>query len=212
MELLKLTAPRMLAASAAGMRPVAHCLGRSSAKAPTGLCARARVVGGQPLTSGRVHSGGSWTDPAVAAALRQALGAPFARALRPAFEWYMCRGAFFHTDAHYSDVLFGIWYIDGPQVDAVFPRAGVRTSLDPGDVLVFDPFEVHGVLAPRATSYDAGDYDTALASVFVGFELELNDAVRDCFGVSDASFGPAGEAARVVSSTTRVSAASGTFE
>ena len=89
---------------------------------------------------------------------RRVARAPASARAAPTFEWYVCRGAFFHTDAHYANVLFGVWYIDGPPVDLVFPRIRRRVARAPGFIDVFDPFEVHGVLHPGVSEYRAADY------------------------------------------------------
>ena len=126
-----------------------------------------------------------------------------AAALRPEFEWYYCRGAFFHNDAHYDARLFGVWYIEGPPMQLVFPRAALRVDIAPSSVVVFDPFEVHGVLAPGSRTYAANDYQTVSASVFVGFELDINDDVADAFDIDDDVTG------QVISSRTRIDPAIG---
>ena len=154
-----------------------------------------------------MQSGGTWNDDFVHAALAQALDPLPGHALRQTFEWYQCRGAFFHTDAHYPDVLLGVWYVEGPPVDIVFARAALRIAARPGTIVVFDPFEVHGVLRPGATEYHADDYADCAASVFVGFELELDDTVREAFELA----APAADV-RLVSSSTRVTPTTGAFE
>ena len=98
--------------------------------------------------------------------LAEALGTRLGAALRLDFEWYYCRGAFFHNDAHYDARLFGVWCIEGPPMQLVFPRAALRLAIAPTSVVVFDPFEVHGVLAPGCDTYAANDYLSAEASVF----------------------------------------------
>jgi hypothetical protein len=154
-----------------------------------------------------VQSGGTWSDADVHREIAAALDPEWAPALRARFEWYLCRGAFFHTDAHFGDVLFGVWYVSGPPVDIAFPRAGLRLAVDPGALVVFDPFEVHGVLRRGAERYSADDYADAAASVFVGFEVDLTDSVRERFGMNACVAD-----ARVVSSATRVSATTGTID
>lgn len=206
MDFLSLDAPPLLAGSASALRPVARRVATSFAAPPSELTVRADAVDSASPKVGRVHSGGTWNDARTHAALEETLY-PLPHALRPTFEWYICRGAFFHTDAHYADVLFGVWYIAGPPIDIVFARAPLRVAARPGTIVVFDPFEVHGVLRPGAAEYRADDYSDSSASVFVGFELELDDAVRAAFDVR----APAADA-RLVSSSTRVMATTGAFE
>jgi hypothetical protein len=155
-------------------------------------------------STGRVQGAGAWTDAGVAEALRTNLPRPLARSLRPTFEWYSCRGAHFHNDAHYGDVLFGAWYIAGPPMDIVFPRTGWRISVAAGDAIVFDPFEPHGVLLPGHRLYEAAHYGAVAPSVFLAFELELDAEVRSVFGIGDAVPG-----ATVLSSDRAVNAENG---
>lgn len=207
MNLLALNAPPLLAGSATSVRSLACRVATSIAAPSPELVERARTIGGPEPAIGRVQSGGAWNDNVVHGALARALEPLPGRALRQTFEWYQCLGAFFHTDAHYADVLFGVWYIEGPPVDIVFARTSLRVAARPGTIVVFDPFEVHGVLLPGATEYRADDYAGGVASVFVGFELELVDAVRTAFDLSEPAAG-----ARLVSSSTRVMPTTGAFE
>ncbi len=196
----------MLAGSATSLRPMARRVATAVAAPPPELAARARAIDTVEPVIGRVQSGGTWNDALVHAALAQALDPLPGSALRRTFEWYHCRGAFFHTDAHYADVLFGVWYIEGPAVEIVFARAALRISARPGTIIVFDPFEVHGVLRPGAKEYHADDYAGSAASVFVGFELKLDDTVRAAFELA----APAADA-RMISSSTRVTPTTGAF-
>ncbi len=66
------------------------------------------------------------------------------------------------------------------------PARALRIAARPGTIVVFDPFEVHGVLRPGATEYHADDYADCATSVFVGFELELDDTVRAAFDLASA--------------------------
>jgi hypothetical protein len=207
MQFLALNAPPLLAGSATSVRSLARRVATGIATPSPDLVERARAIGGPEPAIGRVHSGGAWNDSVVHGALARALQPLPGHALRQAFEWYQCRGAFFHTDAHYADVLFGVWYIAGPPVDIVFARTSLRVAARPGTIVVFDPFEVHGVLLPGATEYRADDYAGCAASVFVGFELELVDAVQTALDLGEPAAG-----ARLVSSSTRVMPTTGAFE
>jgi hypothetical protein len=199
--------------------PVSSCLSangvaRSIAKAiAIGACVpdptlreRAREVASRPGAVGKVHAGGAWRDPAIHRHLAEALGTRLASALRPDFEWYYCRGAFFHNDAHYEARLFGVWCIEGPPMQLVFPRAALQVAIAPASIVVFDPFEVHGVLAPGCSTYAANDYQSAEASVLVGFELDINGTIADAFDIEGDVSG------HVISSRTRIDANSGAIE
>lgn len=133
---------------------------------------------------GRVESSGTFDEPAFTDQIRRALPAPLSEFLRARTEWYGCRGAFFHNDAHYDGVLFGVWCILGPARELVFPRIGARVPAAVGDLAVFDPFEPHAVLRPGAETYQSEDYETADVSVFLGFEVTLAPPVRAAFGIT----------------------------
>jgi hypothetical protein len=205
MELHAVAAPPLIAAGQR-LRAVAGRIGSVAVEPDPLLLRQAGDVDVAAPVIGRVQSGGTWTDAEAFRRLRAAL-APCGDALRQRFEWYVCRGAFFHTDAHYADVLFGVWYLAGPPVELVFPRPRLRMPLTPGMAAVFDPFEVHGVLKPGASGYQPADYAGSPPSVMAGFELELSERVREHFGIGAPESG-----ARVVGSTTRVAAATGDFE
>jgi hypothetical protein len=146
------------------------------------------------------------SEPALQA-LRATLPGDLAAALRTGFEWYACRGAGFHTDAHYETVLFGAWCVAGPPRAIVFARSGLSLPCDSGDFVVFDPFEPHAVLEPDQARYCRESYVGAAPSVFLAFELALEPAVRRNFEVLDPEAG-----ARVISSATPVNAETGALD
>src|SRR5215207_1624780 len=133
---------------------------------------------------GRVYSCGSWKHDESHAQLAAALGRTLGPALRPNFEWYCCRGAFFHNDAHYEARLFGTWIIAGPAHDLVFPRTGVRLPSAPDNITVFDPFEVHGIVLPQTAVFEPADYADTEPTVILGFELDLTPAIANAFGIT----------------------------
>jgi hypothetical protein len=139
-----------------------------------------------PAIPGRVHSLGEFTDGASHRLLAATLPADCALRLRERFEWYTCRGAGFHNDAHYADVLFGAWCIAGPPREIVFPRAMRRIPAEIGDVVIFDPFEPHAVLDPGQDRYARERYEGAAPSLFIGFEIELDAAAIQAFGIDQA--------------------------
>lgn len=199
-------APALACVSPSGsVRAIARNLAHGYHGPDAALIAAAResaLMAGPP---GRVSAVGTFRSPNVSRQLAEALGPALAPALRDELEWYVCRGAFFHNDAHYESVLFGVWCVHGPVVEIVFPRTGLRLPAGPGNLAVFDPYEVHGVLATSKADYAAEDYADAEPSVFVGFELSLAP-LRDAFDIA------AGIEGRAISSRTRIAAATGTFE
>lgn len=207
MEYLDLAAEPLLARAGPTLRQLARRFAVGFSAVPAGLSAKASSVS-RASSVGRVESAGAWCDEALRAELASALD-DLGSALRPSFEWYVCRGAFFHTDAHYAGVMFGVWAVADAPVDIVFARSSLRVEVKAGTIAIFDPFEVHGVLMRGAVRYDAADYSSPSmpASVFAGFELDLNDAVRARFAVGEAL-----PDARIISSTTRVSAETGRLD
>lgn len=163
------TAARLVAGRSA---PPAHLLAEAAAKA------RHMVD-----TVGRVVPAGDFTATQLRAQLAASLPGALAQALKERFEWYLCRGAHFHTDAHYGDVLFGAWCVAGPAREIVFSRLQQRCPATPGEWVVFDPFEPHAVLDPGQSRYDPAGYAGAEPSVFIGFEIALTDAVRETAGI-----------------------------
>jgi len=153
-----------------------------------------------------VESAGSFEDSAIYGILRRALPESFAAFTKLRFEWYGCRGAFFHNDAHYDGVLFGVWSVVGPPREVVFPRIKRRLSADVGAIVVFDPYEPHGLLDPGSDLYRARDYEGSQPSLFLGFEVTLSLQVRDAFGV-----GPARGRGSMLSSRIAINPETGDF-
>ena len=129
---------------------------------------------------------GRFASDEIQAQIAGALPARVRDSLRGEFEWYACRGAFFHNDAHYGEVLFGAWCVAGPPREIVFARTGTRCAAGPGDWVIFDPFEPHAVLDPGADRYRRERYEAAPISLFLGFELRLDPTVREAFGIGEA--------------------------
>lgn len=207
MRCISYDAPIASGLSAAGAaRSIARTIAVGEHAPDDSLRRRARAIAPAKAITGKVHALGAWRDPVVHAQLSEALGTPLGAALRPDFEWYGCRGAFFHNDAHYDARLFGVWCVAGPAMDLVFPRVAVRLPIRAAHIIVFDPFEVHGLLTPEANVYNSSDYQGAASSVFLGFELDITPAVAAAFGIHAAAQG------YVISSRTRINANDGTIE
>ena len=151
------------------------------------LASRARERLAGPV--GRVESAGRFEDAAARRALIAVLPPLLAGSLKTQFEWYGCRGAFFHNDAHFDGVLFGVWSLAGPPRELVFPRAGARVSARVGSLVVFDPFEPHGVLDAGRASYRKDDYEETEANLFLGFEVALTSDIRVALEIGDARAG-----------------------
>ena len=194
--------------SAGADRSLARCIWHARALVPPGLVRQAEQVAERtPASPGRVHGLGQFQDEGTWRALKACLPAHLAAALRGQFEWYGCRGAGFHTDAHYPSVLFGAWNLAGPARDIVFADPWLRVACASSELVIFDPFQPHAVLDPGEERYRRERYPEAAASVFLGFELELTAAVRQQFGV-----GPAEPGALSISSATVVNAETGRIE
>jgi hypothetical protein len=195
--------------SADGCRSLARFVWRAEGVVPASLERQAaQLAEGAPDSPGRVNDLGRFVDETADETARRALCAclpeRFVDALRPPLQWYACRGAGFHTDAHYSSVLFGAWYLAGPARDLAFAEPALQFACPIGGLVVFDPFQPHAVLDPGQNRYDRPRYVGAPASVFLGFELELTAAVSEHFGI-----GPAAAAAFLISTSTAVNAETG---
>jgi hypothetical protein len=197
--------PGPIQVSAGGARALARRLWHGRMPAPARLQQQAsELAAAVPTAPGRVHSLGPFEDQSGDLALRAALPPSLAALLRPQFEWYGCRGAGFHTDAHYDGVLFGAWCLAGPNRTIVFARSGLRLACAAGDLVVFDPFEPHAVLDAGRPHYRREHYLDAPASVLLAFELQLAGSLRKQFGIAEPAPG-----ALTISSATVVNAETG---
>ena len=124
-------------------------------------------------------------DAAAFAAVRRLLPQAWQAVLRPRLQWYGCRGAFFHHDAHFGRVLFGAWCLAGPERRLLYPRLRIGLPASPGDAAIFDPFEPHGVLDPGESTWQRERYAGAEPSLFLGFELEITPALAAAFGIGE---------------------------
>jgi hypothetical protein len=192
-------------ATGGNVRSIANKIAYAQSVAGKALQARASELRNQAYVPGRVYSCGSWSDDEVHSHLAAVLGSTLGSGLRTDFEWYCCRGAFFHNDAHYDGRLFGTWSIGGPAHYLVFPRESVRLTRAPNNIAIFDPFEVHGILLERAKVFEPADYADSESTAILGFELDLTPAIADAFGIAS------GATERVISSATRISASNGAF-
>lgn len=191
--------------SAGASRTLARRVWHGRTCAPMPLRQRAeQLAATAPQVPGRVQPLGRFEDPAAWQLLSACLPLQVGQGLRPAFEWYACRGAGFHTDAHYDSVLFGAWCLAGPARELVLAQGGLRLACGVDDLVVFDPFEPHAVLDSGQVLYDREHFSGAPASVFLGFEIELIDPVRERFRI-----GPAEPGAFVIGGSTAVNAETG---
>lgn len=197
--------PGTWARSADGRRSLASGIWCGRAAVPTPLEQRAAQLAGEtPAPPGRVHDLGRFEEKSGPESLRACLPDALAAALRPQLQWYGCRGAGFHTDAHYSSVLFGAWCLSGPPRNLVFADPTLRVACPIGALVVFDPFQPHAVLDLGQERYDRDRYVDAAASVFLAFEVELTAPIRAQFGI-----GPAEAGAFSISSNAAVNAETG---
>jgi hypothetical protein len=188
-----------------GCRSLARFIWHAQGSIPVRLMRQAAQLAEEtPASPGRVHDLGRFDDEQAHQALGACLPQPLADALRPQLHWYACRGAGFHTDAHYSSVLFGAWYLAGPPRNLAFADPTLHLACPIGLLVVFDPFQPHAVLDPGQERYEREHYVAASASVFLGFELDLTSAVCQQFGI-----GPADPDAFSISSGTAVNAETG---
>jgi len=197
--------PATLPRSAGADRSLARCIWHTRAAVPTSLQRRAAHLAEQtPDSPGRVHDLGCFDEEIGRQTLGACLPGDFGAALRPKLQWYGCRGAGFHTDAHFSAVLFGAWCLAGPPRSIVFAEPALRLACPTGELVVFDPFQPHAVLDSDQGRYERERYVAAAANVFLAFELELSPSVRERFRI-----GPAEPGALSISSSTAVNAETG---
>ena len=140
------------------------------------LLAHAHDIGGSDSAVGKVHATGTWQAPAAHAQLAEALGEPLGPRCRPISSGITAAARSFITTRITTGGFLAFGASPHLPIELVFPRAAVRIAAGPGTLVVFDPFEIHGVLAPGCSTYAATDYQSADASVFLGFELGITPA------------------------------------
>ena len=128
----------------------------------------------------------------IAAALRATgvLGGDlvaYRRSVAHRIDYLAARGAGFHNDVsrHWTGCLFWNLALAATNVEFVMPHAGVRLTLVPGDLIVFDQTMAHGLCRPHdggqavAASFedsdDSGDSENS-HQTFLSGELALTDA------------------------------------
>jgi hypothetical protein len=107
--------------------------------------------------------------------------AAYRRCIATRIDYLAARGAEFHNDVrgHWSRCLFWILAIDVANVEFVMPHAGVRWSLAPGDLVVFDQTMAHGLCRPadRAQALEASfRRGEDCRQLFLTGEIPLSDA------------------------------------
>lgn len=122
----------------------------------------------------------------IAAALQvtQVLGddlTPYRQAVAARIDYLAAQGAGFHNDVrgHWTRCLFWNLTLVAHEVEMVWPHAGLRLAVAPGDLIVFDPTLAHGLCRPQdhgqalAASFEAGPQ---AQQMFLSGELLLSDA------------------------------------
>ena len=86
-----------------------------------------------------------------------------------------CRSAPYHHDPFNPDVAYINWYVDGPA--ATFELNGKPTVLEPGSIVVFDPFCPHALYYGKKYDFAADTASTANppTSLFVTLEVPMAD-------------------------------------
>src|SRR5262249_9169376 len=130
------TGPAANAVAGESVRSLAGLLWHELLSPRPALTAAARAAQAIPEgRAGRVESAGTFVDPGLSSEIRRALPDSLAEAVKPQMEWYRCRGASFHNDAHYGGVMFGVWSVAGPPREVVFPRIGRRLPASAGHII-----------------------------------------------------------------------------
>jgi hypothetical protein len=97
-----------------------------------------------------------------------------------------CEGSTFHEDSQaYADEFFCIQWLEHTDPwDLVFPVSGVRIPLSRGTTVLFDPANVHGVVARGHAAFDEeslGDYGV---QAFSSLNLKANPKLMRLFGIA----------------------------
>lgn len=87
-----------------------------------------------------------------------------------------CRSAAYHHDPFNSEVAYINWYVEGPA--ATFELNGKRIGLEPGHIVVFDPYCPHALYYTQNYEFVAEfghHHETMASSLFVTLEVPLKD-------------------------------------
>lgn len=103
----------------------------------------------------------------------------------------VCAGAVYHVDLQgWDNSLFANWYVQGPPMDFVMPLAGVRRTIYPGDVFVFDPSQVHGLVPVGAGNIGESAANTSRElnpgeyAFFLALDFDMTADTDAWFGIS----------------------------
>lgn len=106
----------------------------------------------------------------------------------------MCAGAGFHQDVLcWDNSVFFNWYLGGEPMDFVMPHAGIRQTLRPGDIVAFDPSQVHALVRPGEAVSDASSWPTdALVQektfqFFLSLDFKMTPSSDAWFGIERGS-------------------------
>ena len=95
----------------------------------------------------------------------------------------VCKGARPHHDGHdWPDCVFLSQYVDGPPMDLLIPLAGLRMTLEQGDVFFFDPTMPHA-LVPAGVAWGGELPDGTPVSSILSIEVPISEAAREAFGI-----------------------------
>lgn len=85
-----------------------------------------------------------------------------------------CRSAAYHHDPFNPDVAYINWYVDGPY--ATFELNGKPCLLEPGSIVVFDPYCPHALYYGEKYSFGTSSPDESTpTSLFVTLEVPMAD-------------------------------------
>lgn len=85
-----------------------------------------------------------------------------------------CRSAAYHHDPFNPDVAYINWYVDGPY--ATFELNGKPSVLEPGSIVVFDPYCPHALYYGEKYTFGTTAPDESIpTSLFVTLEVPMAD-------------------------------------
>jgi len=96
---------------------------------------------------------------------------------------HACEGSWFHEDSFgYGENFFCVmWLEDEANWDLLFPHSDIRIPLRQGTTVLFDPAQVHGVVASGESAFDAERLGESGVQAFASLSLKMSERAMRLF-------------------------------
>jgi hypothetical protein len=96
------------------------------------------------------------------------------------------QGAHFHHDAHnpsWHKSLFWVYVLQADDTDLRFPNLDLNVTLEPGQLIVFDPLQPHGLVKQGATEFVSRKFTRNHRQLFLSGDMAYPHAFWESIGV-----------------------------